>query len=152
MKKVIFPTHLIIFILLLQGSCKIKDKSISSEEIKAINLKRGEIVLCGPADKQFGSVQFDISCTQDVKNTFNQAMALLHSFEYDEAEKLFTKIIDREPGCAMAYWGVAMCNYHPLWAPPGEAELIKGSQVIELAQSLQNKTGRNRIIYRPLQP
>jgi hypothetical protein len=92
--------HLIIFILLLQVSCKIKDKNISPEEIKEINLKRGEIVLCGPADKQFGTVQFDISCTKDVKNTFNLAMALLHSFEYDEAEKVFTKIIDQEPGCA----------------------------------------------------
>jgi len=114
-----------------------KDKNISSEQIKAINLKRGEIVLCGPADKQFGTVQFEISCSKDVKSTFNQAMALLHSFEYDEAEKVFTKIIDQEPGCAMAYWGVAMCNYHPLWAPPGEAELIKGSKVIELAESIK---------------
>ena len=115
-----------------------KDKNISSEEIKAINLKRGEIVLCGPADKQFGTVQFNISCSKDVKSTFNLAMALLHSFEYDEAEKVFTKIIDQEPGCAMAYWGVAMCNYHPLWAPPGSTELIKGSKVIELAESLHN--------------
>jgi len=115
-----------------------KDKNISSEEIKAINLKRGEIVLCGPADKQFGTVQFDISCSREVKNTFNLAMALLHSFEYDEAEKVFTKIIDQEPGCAMAYWGVAMCNYHPLWAPPGPTELIKGSKVIELAESLNS--------------
>ncbi len=71
-----------------------------------------------------------------MKNTFNLAMALLHSFEYDEAEKVFTKIIDQEPGCAMAYWGVAMCNYHPLWAPPGPAELAKGAKVIELAESL----------------
>lgn len=115
-----------------------KDKNISSEEIRAINLKRGEIVLCGPTDKQFGAVQFDISCSQDVKSTFNLAMALLHSFEYDEAEKVFTKIIDREPGCAMAYWGVAMCNYHPLWAPPGPTELAKGVKVIELAESLNH--------------
>ena len=136
MIKIFSRKHLIIFILLLQVSCKIKDKNISPEEIKEINLKRGEIVLCGPADKQFGTVQFDISCTKDVKNTFNLAMALLHSFEYDEAEKVFTKIIDQEPGCAMAYWGVAMCNYHPLWAPPGQAELAKGAKVIELAESL----------------
>jgi hypothetical protein len=136
MTRIFFSKHLIIFILLLQVSCKMKDKNISPEEIKAINLKRGEIVLCGPADKQFGTVQFDISCTKDVKSTFNLAMALLHSFEYDEAEKVFTKIIDKEPGCAMAYWGVAMCNYHPLWAPPGPVELAKGAKVIELAESL----------------
>jgi tetratricopeptide (TPR) repeat protein len=142
MIKIFFRKHLIIFILLLQGSCKMKDKNISSEQIKAINLKRGEIVLCGPSDKQFGTVQFDISCSKDVKGTFNLAMALLHSFEYDEAEKVFTKIIDQEPGCAMAYWGVAMCNYHPLWAPPGQAELVKGAKVIELAESLHKKTER----------
>src|ERR1700712_3811224 len=110
MVRIFFRNYLIIFILVLQGSCKMRDKNISPEEIKAINLKRGDIVLCGPADKQFGTVQFDISCTKPVRNTFNLAMALLHSFEYDEAEKVFTKIIDREPGCAMAYWGVAMCN------------------------------------------
>jgi len=136
---------MIIFILLLQGSCKMKDKNISSEQIKAIDFKRGEVVLCGPADKQFGTVQFDISCAKDVKDTFNLAMALLHSFEYDEAEKVFTKIIDREPGCAMAYWGVAMCNYHPLWAPPGEAELIKGSKVIELVESLNRIPERESV-------
>ena len=119
-----------------------KDKNISSDDIREANLKRGEIVLCGPADKQFGTVQFDISCSKDVKSTFNQAMALLHSFEYDEAEKVFTKIIDREPGCAMAYWGVAMSNYHPLWAPPGQAELVKGEKVIQLAESLHKVTER----------
>jgi tetratricopeptide (TPR) repeat protein len=142
MTRIFFRKQLIIFILLLQGACKLKDKSISSEDIKAINLKRGEIVLCGPSDKQFGTVQFDISCSKDVKSTFNLAMALLHSFEYDEAEKVFTKIIDQEPGCAMAYWGVAMCNYHPLWAPPGQSELVKGAKVIELAESLSQVTGR----------
>ncbi|HLA59622.1 MAG TPA: hypothetical protein VK622_12700 [Puia sp.] len=139
---IFFRKHLIIFILLLQVSCKTKDKNISAEEIKSVNLKRGEIVLCGPADKQFGTVQFEISCSKDVKSTFNLAMALLHSFEYDEAEKVFTKIIDQEPGCAMAYWGVAMCNYHPLWAPPGQAELVKGAKVIELAESLKKTTER----------
>jgi tetratricopeptide (TPR) repeat protein len=138
MKRIFLRKHLIIFILLSPVSCKMKDKNISPEEIKAISLKRGEILLCGPADKQFGTVHFDISCTKDVKSTFNQAMALLHSFEYDEAEKVFTKIIDQEPGCAMAYWGVAMANYHPLWAPPSQAELIKGSKVIALAESLNH--------------
>ncbi len=142
MKRIFSGKHLIIFIFLLQGSCKMKEKNISSEEIRAINLKRGEMVVCGPADKQFGSVQFDISCPNAVKSTFNLAMALLHSFEYDEAEKVFTKIIDREPGCAMAYWGVAMCNYHPLWAPPGPAELAKGAKVIVLAESLKQKSER----------
>ena len=86
--------------------------------LNEIHLKRGEVILCGPPDKQFGSVEFEISCSGKVKKDFNLAIALLHSFEYDEAEKVFAKIIDEEPECAMAYWGVAMCNYHPLWTPP----------------------------------
>src|SRR5882724_1096065 len=136
MRKLSEKAYWLFLILPLLVSCKIKNKNISSEDIKAINLKRGEIVLCGPPDKQFGSVAFDITCSKKVKNDFNLAVALLHSFEYDEAEKVFAKIIDAEPGCAMAYWGVAMCNYHPLWAPPNQLELKKGAKAIEIARSL----------------
>jgi hypothetical protein len=134
--------NLIIFILLWLVSCKTKNKNPSSEDINAINLKRGELVLCGPADKQFGLIEFNISCSGKVKNDFNLAVALLHSFEYEEAEKVFAKIIDEDPGCGMAYWGVAMCNYHPLWAPPTQAELIKGTKAIELAGTLGKKSER----------
>jgi tetratricopeptide (TPR) repeat protein len=36
----------------------------------------------------------------------------------------------------MAYWGVAMSIYHELWAPPGPKELKKGSQLLDIAESL----------------
>lgn len=103
-------------------------------------LKRGEIISCGPADKQFGDVQFETSCKE--KELFNLAVKLLHSFEYDEAEKVFAEIIDKEPGAAMAYWGIAMCSFHPLWTPPTEPELRKGAKASELAQSINSKTKR----------
>jgi hypothetical protein len=134
--------YLSIFSLSLLVSCVIKNKRISPEDINAINLKRGEIVQCSPSDERFGSVTFDLSGTQKVKDDFNLAVALLHSFEYDEAEKVFAKIIDEDPECAMAYWGVAMCNYHPLWSPPNELELKKGSKAIALGQALQQEQGR----------
>lgn len=51
-------------------------------------------------------------------------------------------MIYEEPGCAMAYWGVAMCSNHPLWTPPTEPELIKGSKAIKIAQSITGKTER----------
>jgi tetratricopeptide (TPR) repeat protein len=136
MRKLSEKARLIIFILPLLLSCKTKNKNISPENINAIHLKRGETVLCGPPDKQFGSVTFEVSCSKKVRNDFNLAVALLHSFEYDEAEKVFAKIINEEPGCAMAYWGVAMCNYHPLWAPPTQPELEKGTKAIEIARSI----------------
>jgi tetratricopeptide (TPR) repeat protein len=124
-------------------SCREKNTSPSPELIKGMMLKRGEIISCGPADKQFGEVQFETSCKQ--KQLFNLGIKLLHSFEYDEAEKVFAQIIDLEPNAAMAYWGIAMCNFHPLWTPPAEAELKKGAQACELAQSITGKTNREAL-------
>jgi tetratricopeptide (TPR) repeat protein len=142
MKKVIRQTALAFLgiTLLVFVSCKEKGKGPSTEAINAINLKRGEVVVCGPPDKQFGTVDFATSCSGKEKADFNLAMALLHSFEYDEAEKVFAKVIDKEPGCAMAYWGVAMSNYHLLWTPPSAAELEKGSKAIKIAQGLASKS------------
>jgi hypothetical protein len=108
-----------------------------------LELKRGEIVSCGPQDgEMFGSVSFTASVPSKLQTDFNIAVALLHSFEYDEAEKMFAKIIDQVPDCAMAYWGVAMSNFHPLWAPPTPDELQKGMKAIEIARSIKNKTQR----------
>ncbi len=87
-------------------------------------------------------VNFDIAGSQQVKNDFNTAVELLHSFEYDEAEKAFAKIIDESPECVMAYWGVAMCNFHPLWEPPTEADLKKGSKAIGIANSIKKQSKR----------
>jgi hypothetical protein len=55
---------------------------------------------------------------------------------------MFAKIIDRSPDCAMAYWGVAMSNFHTLWSPPTQSELQKGAKAVELARSINNKTKR----------
>lgn len=138
MKKVLYT----IFCLgLLLVSCGRNNKTSTTEIINSINLKRGSLISCGPPGKEFGTVDFETSCNSKVKKDFQLAMALLHSFEYDEAEKVFAGIIDKEPGCAMAYWGIAMCNYHPLWEPPTSMELEKGAKVIAIAQSLKQKTG-----------
>lgn len=142
MKGLLLQLRLIFSLLLVAVvSCNDKSKSlVASETIANINLKRGEIIACGPADKEFGSVGFETSCSGDIKKDFDLALALLHSFEYDEAEKVFAKVIDTEPECAMAYWGVAMSNYHQLWAPPTPDELEKGAKAIAIAQSLPKRS------------
>lgn len=128
----------IIIPVLLLVSCG-GDQSVppSKEVIEGLKLKKGSVVLCGPADKEFGVVNFSIEGSPQVKSDFNTAVELLHSFEYDEAEKVFAKVIDEAPGCVMAYWGVAMSNFHPLWEPPNEAELKKGAQAIAIANSIK---------------
>lgn len=126
----------------LQLSCRSKNPSPTKEVIGQLNLKRGNTISCGQSDAQFGTVDFDMTCNASTKKDFNLAVELLHSFEYDEAEKVFAKVIDKSPDCAMAYWGVAMSNFHPLWNPPTEAELQKGAKAIAIANSIQTKSDR----------
>ena len=134
--------YVFLFVLGLLLSCKQKTNQPLAEDIKAINLKKGPVILCGPADKEVGNVKFAISNGEKVEKEFNFATALLHSFEYDEAEKVFAKIIVEMPNCAMAYWGVAMCNFHPLWTAPEEPELKKGLKALEIAAAINQKTKR----------
>src|SRR5690606_26137555 len=42
---------------------------------------------------------------------FNQGIGQLHGFWYFEAERSFRQAAALEPGCAMAYWGMAMANF-----------------------------------------
>src|SRR5687767_5142799 len=98
------------------AACQEKTNKAEFERyLASINLKRGEIALCGAEDAQFGKVDFGLSCSEKVRANFNLATALLHSFEYAEAEKVFAKVIDEDPDCLMAYWCVGMSNFHPLW-------------------------------------
>lgn len=96
-----------------------------------------------PSEK-LGTVNFKISCNAPAQKQFNHAVAWLHSFEYEEAEKAFTEVTKIDPKCSMGYWGIAMSNFHPLWAPPGAAELKKGSDAIAQAKSATAATQRER--------
>jgi len=135
-------TFISIAISSLLFSCNNQSKTGSSL-LNSLELKRGEIISCGPQEGEiFGTVSFRATVPPKLQHDFNVAVALLYSFEYDEAEKMFAKIIDSAPGCAMAYWGVAMSNFHPLWAPPTTAELQKGIKAVQIARSIENKTNR----------
>ncbi|MDO1500716.1 hypothetical protein Q2T40_11285 [Winogradskyella maritima] len=113
------------------SSCK---NDTPNPNLASLNLLRGELQLCG--NGQFGDVNFSESCSYETRDTFNLAISLLHSFEYIESEKAFVKIIDKDPDCAMAYWGVAMSIYHGLWAPPEKSVLEKGVKLIAIAEKL----------------
>jgi tetratricopeptide (TPR) repeat protein len=96
------------------------------------------------ASGKLGEVNFTTSCTPRVQKQFNHAVAWLHSFEYEEAEKAFNEVAAADPRCGMAYWGVAMTSYHPLWAAPTADELKRGWTAIEKAKSIGARTQRER--------
>ena len=91
-----------------------------------------------------GDVEFPVSCSADAQQQFTRAVALLHSFWYEEAVKAFIGVAETDPGCAMAYWGVAMSNWYPLWYPPSEAALKAGADAVAKAKSIGAKTDRER--------
>ncbi|HEU5289913.1 MAG TPA: hypothetical protein VFU05_04665 [Cyclobacteriaceae bacterium] len=137
-----FPTLKALILIALLFACNSGNKNQELKEVDELQLKQGEIVSCGSQDKEFGVVNFTMACNDQMKGNFNIALELLHSFEYDESEKAFAKIIHQSPACAMAYWGIAMCSFHPLWEPPTESDLKKGSKAIEIATSIRNKSDK----------
>jgi len=66
-------------------------------------------------EEEVGSVHFSTSCQPDLALSFNRAVALLHSFQYEQAREAFVQIGGQDPQCAMAEWGVAMSHYHGMW-------------------------------------
>ncbi|MDH3323572.1 MAG: hypothetical protein OEM04_11315 [Flavobacteriaceae bacterium] len=130
MKNLKFKLIVITLILCL-SACKEKS---TSPALASIDFQRGDLLLCG--NGEFGELKFSLSCNYETRATFDLAVALLHSFQYNESEKAFVKVIDADPDCPMAYWGVAMSIYHAAWFPPSEEDLIKGSQVLKIAKEL----------------
>jgi tetratricopeptide (TPR) repeat protein len=94
--------------------------------------------------EKLGSVNFIVSCNKAAQQQFNRAVALLHSFWYDEAERGFIEATKTDPKCGMGYWGVAMTWYHPVWQPPNRTELQSGSDAVAKAVMIGARTQREK--------
>jgi tetratricopeptide (TPR) repeat protein len=95
--------------------------------------------------ERYGTANFPVSCDSEVQQLFNRAVAILHSFEFPSAEKAFTAILDKDPGCAMAYWGIALGSRgNPISRVPNAAGLKKGLAAIEKAKAIGARTERER--------
>jgi len=84
-------------------------------------------------EEEVGSVHFSTSCRADLATSFNRAVALLHSFQYEQARESFREISEKDPPCAMAHWGVAMSHYHGLWE---NGDLAAGRAALKKAQQI----------------
>jgi hypothetical protein len=84
-------------------------------------------------EEEVGSVQFETSCSKDVAASFNRAVALLHSFQYEQTRKAFAEIAGQHPDCAMAQWGIAMSHYHGLW---DSGDIVAGRAALRQAQQI----------------
>ena len=102
-----------------------------------------------PGEK-LGHVDFAVSCSPAARPKFQRAVALLHSFAYEESERAFQDVLASDPACAMAHWGIAMTLFHPIWAAanptaaPGAVELAGGLAEVEKATTPGPPTARER--------
>src|SRR5499427_5117595 len=94
--------------------------------------------------EKIGQVRFAVSCNAAAQPQFERAVALLHSFWYLESAKAFTAVTQTDPDCAMAYWGIAMSLWYQIWSPPSPANVKRGAEAIEKANSIGAKTPRER--------
>lgn len=75
---------------------------------------------------------FQTTCNEGADQAFNEGLNLIHNMMYIQAEEAFNKAATADPTCAMAQWGIAMSNFHPLWpGTPSEAETQRGSAAAE---------------------
>src|ERR1700712_5755132 len=64
---------------------------------------------------EVGEVAFANSGAAAAQEPFLRGLALLHDFEYPDAAEQFRKAQTIDPNFAMAFWGEAMTNTHPVW-------------------------------------
>jgi tetratricopeptide (TPR) repeat protein len=92
------------------------------------------------AMQDHGKVNFETSCNMEAQPRFNHGLGMLHHMMYDQAADIFNEALTADPDCAMAYWGVAMTQLNPLWAPPNEKTFKKGFDAIKKGAGAGNPT------------
>jgi hypothetical protein len=82
-------------------------------------------------------VDFPTTCSTEADAEVDVGLTLLHNMMYIEAEAAFGRAAAADPDCAMAQWGVAMANFHPLWpGTPSEEETARGTAAAEHLASM----------------
>jgi len=95
-------------------------------------------------DVRFGTVHFQTSCNEVAQRRFDRAMRYEHSFWYSQSKEIFEEALAADPGCAIAYWGIALSLLlNPHTATP-KPNLAPGLAAIEKAKELGAKTQRER--------
>jgi len=99
----------------------------------------------GTPPEKLGEVNFQVSCNAAAQKEFNQAMALFYSFWFNPAIKSFSQVLQHDPECGMAHWGIAIMSMgNPFAWPPNPNALKAGAAAMTEAQRVGAKTERER--------
>lgn len=99
----------------------------------------------GRPPEKLGDVNFPVSCNDSAQKEFNRAMALFHSFWFDPAKKSFAKVLEHDPACGMAHWGIAIMSMGNPFAWPANPNAMKSAAAaFAEAERLGAKSERER--------
>jgi hypothetical protein len=95
---------------------------------------------------KLGTVHFATSCQSAVRDEFNRAVALLHSFQFRAAVDGFRSVLDRDPACGIAYWGIALSDWSNPFATgmKDTGQLQLGRENVERGMRVGAKSARER--------
>src|SRR6266850_1255966 len=93
--------------------------------------------------EKLGKVVFPTSCDSTVQVQFERGVAMLHSYWFTEARKVFDTVIQQDPSCAIAYWGLAV-NYlgNSLAAAPSPKDIATASEGLDKARARLDRRDR----------
>jgi tetratricopeptide (TPR) repeat protein len=95
--------------------------------------------------EQLGKVTFPTSCDPKVQAQFERGVAMLHSYWFTEAGKVFDAVAKQDPNCVMAYWGYAVNLLgNTLSGPPSAKDAQAAWDALERARAIGGKTQRER--------
>ncbi len=96
-----------------------------------------------PVPGNFGTVHFPVTCTPVAQQRFDEAIGRLHSFFFPETVKAFNAVLEVDPDCAMAYWGLAISQLpNPLIGPFDEATMKRGLGFMDKAKAAKTQSPR----------
>jgi hypothetical protein len=110
----------------------------------AMGLSFAQPALGQSDSNKLGTVHFETSCKPDAQKLFDSAMLYQHSFWYRASQRLFEDVLQADPECGIAYWGIALSLlWNPHTAPPAK-NLAEGAAAIAKGQSVGAKSQRER--------
>jgi hypothetical protein len=96
--------------------------------------------------ERLGTVAFVNSCSPAAQPDLLRGVAMLHSFWYSAGERTFRAALAKDPGCAIADWGIAALMMNNalagVGATPGDAE--KAQAALDHARAVGAPTQRER--------
>jgi tetratricopeptide (TPR) repeat protein len=99
----------------------------------------------GQQDERLGKLSFPTSCDPKVQAEFERGVAMIHSYWFLIARRTFEGVLQQDPDCAIAYWGIAIDLLNNVFvAPPSRADAEAAWAALEKAREIGAKTQRER--------